>query len=102
MNFINRGRGTGKTMMLISASQVTGYPIIVSTEAQKKYLLDMASKMNCIIRCFTIHDFLVHDYNRMYKKILLDDCKDFIDDALNHYFKCEVVAGTMSIPMIGE
>lgn len=31
MRIINRGRGTGKTAMLISTAYVTGKPIITST-----------------------------------------------------------------------
>ena len=40
MRIINRGRGTGKTAILISAAYVTGKPIITSTMNTKNSLLD--------------------------------------------------------------
>ena len=36
MKIINRGRGTGKTAMLISTAYVTGDPIITYTMRNKK------------------------------------------------------------------
>lgn len=45
MRIINRGRGTGKTAILISTAYVTGKPIITSTMDTKNSLMSMAEKM---------------------------------------------------------
>ena len=75
MRIINRGRGTGKTAMLISTAYVTGKPIITSTMNNKNSLLDMAEKMSISanIEVYTINEWL--EYHKLYmpnNEILLD------------------------------
>lgn len=35
MRFINRPRGSGKTIMMIHSAYTTGYPIIVTSQRRK-------------------------------------------------------------------
>ena len=64
MRIINRGRGTGKTAILISAAYVTGKPIITYTINNKNSLLDMAEKMGILdnIEVYTIKEWF--EYQR--------------------------------------
>lgn len=101
MRFINRARGTGKTSMLISTAYVMNIPIIVISEATKKYVIETSKKMGCNIAVYTVKEFRENHIEKHvhYDKVLLDESKDIISQALNDYFKCEVVSGTMTIPM---
>ena len=47
MRFINKGRGTGKTTMMIHSAYTTGYPIIVTNHIRKDLILQQAHEMNC-------------------------------------------------------
>ena len=49
MNFLIKGRQQGKTSKLIVASEVTGYPILVSDELRRNFLVKMAKEMGCYI-----------------------------------------------------
>lgn len=49
MKIINLGRGQGKTMRLLYASEWDYTPILCATYAQKDYLLNQAARMGLII-----------------------------------------------------
>jgi hypothetical protein len=102
MRIINRGRGTGKTAMLISTAYVTGKPIITSTMNTKNSLLDMAERMgiSANIEVYTINEWL--EYHKLYmpnNEILVDNVELILGDVLSKFLNANVIAGTMSVPM---
>lgn len=99
MRIINRGRGNGKTLMLIHTSYVTGIPIVVSTEAAKEDVLRTANKINCDIKVYTLYEWNECKIKHHYDKVLIDECEDIINRAVEYYLQCKVVAGTMTVPM---
>ena len=102
MRIINRGRGTGKTAMLISTAYVTGKPIITYTMNNKNSLLDMAERMgiSANIEVYTINEWL--ECHRSYKssnEILVDNVELMLGYVLSKSLNANVIAGTMTIPM---
>lgn len=99
MKIINRGRGTGKTSMLVATAYMTGMPIITSTNVHKRAILDTARKMNIQdnIDIYTIEEWQVLAHHN--EKVLVDDVEIILGQILSHYLKADVVAGTMTIPM---
>lgn len=99
MRLINRGRGNGKTSMLISTAYVTGVPIITSTNAHRNIIWDTAYKMNVQdnIDVYTIEEWQKIPHHN--DKVLVDDVNLIIGQILSNYLKAEIVAGTMTIPM---
>lgn len=102
MRIINRGRGTGKTAMLISTAYVTGKPIITSTMNTKNSLLDMAERMgiSANIEVYTINEWL--EYHKLYmpnNEILVGNVELILGDVLSKFLNANVIAGTMSVPM---
>ena len=102
MRIINRGRGTGKTAILISAAYVTGKPIITYTMNNKNSLLDMAERMgiSANIEVYTINEWL--EYYKLYmpnNEILVDNVELILGDVLSKFLNANVIAGTMTVPM---
>lgn len=100
MRFINKGRGTGKTTMMISTAYATGYPIIVTTHIRKDYVLQQAHEMNCDgINVYTVEEWnrLIHIGENNYA--LVDEVEELLEKALNDYLKTNVVAATLSLEM---
>lgn len=102
MKIINRGRGTGKTAMLISAAYVTGKPIITSTMNNKDNLMNMAKTMGMSdnIEVYTINEW--SECHRPYiqnNEILVDNVELMLGEVLSKFFSANVIAGTMTIPM---
>jgi hypothetical protein len=97
MRYLIKGRQQGKTYKLIIASEVTGYPILVSDEKRRGFIIDMAKEMGCYIpepisyerrkRCM---DGLPSE------RILIDDAEKIIESALNATLRSEVVAVTIT------
>lgn len=102
MRIINRGRGTGKTAMLISTAYVTGKPIITSTTSNKNNLMNMAKTM-CMsnnIEVYTINEWL--EFHRSYtpnNEILIDNVDLILGEVLSKFLNVNVIAGTMTVPM---
>lgn len=102
MRIINRGRGTGKTTMLISTAYVTGKPVITSTMNSKNNLMSMAEKMGVStnIEVYTINEWLEsHKSYRSSNEILVDNVELILGDVLSKFLNANVVAGTMTVPM---
>lgn len=96
MRFINRGRGTGKTLMMIHTSYVTGMPIVVNSHKKACYIQDMAKQMGLDINVYSIEERQkLHGYS----DILIDDAEEIINRVLNEYFGRSVTAVTVTIPM---
>lgn len=100
MKIINYRRRSGKTMRLIYASEVTGYPIVTPNDQMAKNVKGMAQQLGCSIpepiaadRPSTIMEC------KIAKGLLIDEAADLIERALEAYFGVPVVAITMSEPM---
>lgn len=102
MKIINRGRGTGKTAMLISTAYVTGNPIITYTMSNKNNLMDTAKKMGVLdgIDVYTISEWLdIHGSHTSNNKILVNNVESMLGEALSKFLDADVIAGTMTAPM---
>lgn len=95
MRYLIKGRQQGKTSKLIIASEVTGYPIIVSNQVRKEFLENMAKEMGCNIPepINYVTQFLEARRN---EKFLIDDAEQIIEDALRKTLGVEVVAVTIT------
>jgi L-ribulose-5-phosphate 3-epimerase UlaE len=96
MNVIIKGRQQGKTYKLIIASEVTGYPILVSDSRRKVFLEDMAKEMGCYIP-----EPMTYERHRRYPdgfhgEILIDDAEKIIEKSLENTLGCKVVAVTIT------
>lgn len=97
MRYLIKGRQQGKTHKLIIASEVTGYPILVSDEKRRRFIIDMAKEMGCHIPEPVNYEkrmrFSDGHYN---EKILIDDAEKIIESALKATLRSEVVAVTIT------
>lgn len=94
-------RGMGKTTKLIHTSEVTGYPIVVSSQAMVNEIKHKAEKLNCKIpEPITVQDILHGKLHECYEceNVLIDEVclNGLLKDALNVYLGCNVVACTCS------
>ena len=99
MRIINKGRGGGKTLQLLYTSELTGYRIICSNQQQVEYLKRQAEKLGLDIpepMSYVSYGSVrgLHD-----DKILVDNVEQMLDRILSAYFKKDVCAATMSVPM---
>lgn len=102
MRIINRGRGTGKTAMLISTAYVTGKPIITYTINSKNNLINMAKAMGMSnnIEVYTINEWLeCHRPYILNNEILVDNVELMLGEILSKFLNANVIAGTMTVPM---
>lgn len=95
MKGLFRKRGNGKTTALVYTSAMTGYPIVVSTSASKRYTKDMAHRMSVsipepIIMSDDIRGQQIHG-------VLIDNAEDIIRAYAAEHFNAPVVAFTMTL-----
>lgn len=103
MKYVNVKRRNGKTTMIIHASYITGYPIITSTDQMAHFIIAQAKKMGLDIRVYSIREWKdIQSYHHNYEveNVLIDEAQGIIDCALKETLKANVVASTMSIPML--
>ena len=99
MRIINRGRGQGKSLQLLYVSEATGYRIICGSFGEAKDLKKRAEELGLNIpEPMTYISYAdlkgIHE-----EKILIDNVEEILDKVLSVYFKRDVCAVTMSIPM---
>lgn len=100
VKFINRQRGSGKTTSLIHTAYITGYPIIVMSNARKVELEKQAKNIQFNdILIYTIDEWLSLKLYRDNTNILIDEVEDLLKSILNNYLNANVVAATLSLPM---
>lgn len=99
MRFINMGRRSGKTTMLIHTAYVTGTPILVWDTKRAESVLKQAKNMGFgDIDVFTVEEW---GKNRPHKdSVLIDEGKEIIEAALISMLHTRVSAITLSEPMI--
>lgn len=101
MKLIIKDRGMGKTTQLIHTSEITGYPIVASTEAIVNEIKKQAERIGCKIpEPMTVQE-LLHGKARgrhEYENILVDEVciNGLLQKALNQYFGRNVIACTCS------
>lgn len=100
MKLINGGRSTGKTVKLIITSEMTGYPIVTSTETSVNYIKNMANEMGCKIpepvSVSKIRNFKYARGNHLFDKVLLDNMEFILSDAIKLYLDTEVVTAVLN------
>lgn len=93
MLLIIKDRGMGKTIELIHASEVTGYPIAVSTEMHRRCIIDKAKELKC-----NIPEHASIEHAKHYEHVLVDEITmgGILSKAVNEYLGTYVVACTCS------
>ena len=99
MRIINKGRGQGKTLQLLYASELTGYRIICGSFGEAKNLKKWAEELNLDIPEPMAYVSYVDLKGIREEKILIDNVEEILDKALSAYFKKDICAVTMSVPM---
>lgn len=104
---INLKRRNGKTTMLIHTAYVTGYPIIVDNTTKAHFIKEQATKMGLEgVQVYTFKEWQSFAGHSCYynsggeNKVLIDEAQDLIEQALREFFKADVVAASLSLPMI--
>lgn len=103
MRFINRKRGSGKTISLVYASYVTGYPIIVRDYSHEKVVIELAKSLGLDIRVYTLEEYLRNSYickKRIPREdgLLIDEAEYIIEIALKELLGAPIAACTFTIP----
>lgn len=99
MKIINRGRGTGKTVMLIHSAYITGASIIVFDNSMKEHVLRTAKDIGCEgIEVITLEDIRVLKHFGS-QKVLVDEADRLFERALECFLGCKIEACTMTIPI---
>lgn len=98
MKFINMGRRSGKTTILITTAYATGYPIIVRTSEQAQWVRDRAKSLGMDVEVFSYSQW-INIHRGPDNKVLVDEATDFIEDALKNSLNANVVTCTFTIPM---
>lgn len=99
MKFINMGRRSGKTTMLIHTAYVTGSPIIVWDKKRAESVYQQAVSMGFDkIDVFTVDEWLANRPH--FDSVLVDEGKGIIEAALISMLHTNISAITFSEPMI--
>ena len=99
MRFINMGRRSGKTTMLIHTAYVTESPIIVWDTKRAESVSRQAKSMGFgDIVVFTVDEWLAHKPH--IDSVLIDEGKEIIEASLISMLHTRVSAITLSEPMI--
>lgn len=97
MRLLIKDRAKGKTTQMIYTSEATGYPIVVETETQKRFLMNMAGGMDINIpEPIAVNDIERRTRGCRIEKVLIDEGYNIIEKALKEYIGCEVVAVTLT------
>lgn len=99
MKFINRGRQSGKTTMLIHSAYVTGTPIIVYNESCKHNIIEHAKKLNCDVEVLTIQEWVRLNRGGHADGAYIDEALPMIEQALSEMFNTHIKAVTFTLPM---
>ena len=98
--FINRGRQSGKSTMLIHAAYMTDYPIIVYDSARKMCLREQADKIGCKgVEIFTLREWMELIGIPKPKKVMIDEALPIFDVIMSKALEAEVLAATFTLPM---
>ncbi len=88
-------RGGGKTTSLIRVSALTRHPIVVPTQASKRYVEDTARKMKLSIPSpIALSD---DTRGRKIDGVLIDNAEEVIRAYAAEHFNAPVVAFTMTV-----
>lgn len=99
MRIINKGRAIGKSTQLLYVSELTGYRIICPTFEQAKYLQRKAKELKLDIPEPMSYISYAAVRGMWDEKILIDNVDQILEELLTAYFKRDICAVTMSIPM---
>lgn len=98
--FINRGRQSGKSTMLIHAAYMTDSPIIVYDRVRKMCLQEQAEKIGCKgVEIFTLEEWMNLIGRHKPKTVMIDEILPIIDRILSKTLEAEVLAATFTLPM---
>lgn len=99
MNYLTGKRRSGKTMRLIFASAVTGYPIVTPTQSGVDFIMKQAQTLDVKIPepiSATTLKMLSRGWIDINDKFLIDDADLIIEQALKEYLHCTPVAAVIN------
>lgn len=98
--FINRGRQSGKSTMLIHAAYMTDSPIIVYDRARKMCLQELANNIGCKgVDIFTLEEWMRYIGRPKPKTVMIDEALQIVDKIMSKTLEAEVLAATFTLPM---
>lgn len=100
MKFLNMGRRSGKTTMLIHASYLTNTPIIVADNMRAKIIKEQAKDLGLDVEVYSVYEWKKRRVNIHNGGVLIDEAEKIIELALGNYLESNVFACSFSIPMI--
>ena len=100
MRFLNMGRRSGKTTMLIHAAYLTNTPIIALDNARAHFIKKQAEELGFDIEVYSIFEWKNHRDHVHRGDVLIDEAIEMIELALDNYLEAHVQACSFSIPMI--
>ena len=99
MNYLTGKRRSGKTMRLIFASAVTGYPIVTPAQSGVDFIKKQAQTLDVKIPepiSATTLKMLSRGWIDINDKFLIDDADLIIEQALKEYLHCTPVAAVIN------
>ncbi len=97
MKILQLERGKGKTTALVYTSAMTGYPIIASSEAHIRNIINTANKLGVDIP----NPINFYEYRSLHvpfhlDNVLIDDLEIMLPMILNDYFNTNVIGVTIN------
>jgi len=100
MRIINKGRRNGKSIELLYASEVTGYRIICPNHEQAEFLKKLAKELGLDIPEPMSYISYASTRGLYDETILIDNVEQIMEKILFAYFKRDICAVTMSVPIM--
>ena len=99
MRIFNLGRGKGKTIRMLYASEFNNTPIVCDNDTRKRYLIETAKCMNLNIpEPISISDIICgRTKGKKFNKILVDEIDNVLREILRFTISADMIGGTITI-----
>jgi hypothetical protein len=100
MKIFSLARGSGKTIRMLYASEFNNAPIVCTLDSQKRYLMDMAKRMELNIpEPISVSDIICNrtegrKFNN--KSVLVDEIDDVLREMLRFSIGLDMIGGTIT------
>lgn len=103
MRILNRERGSGNTSMLIDIAFATGQPIVTSTFASKKHIVELIKNKGfdeSYFDIYTVDEWCIKSRGKKHESILVDNLDLVTDRVFKLFFGIPTDIAVMSVPMV--